>query len=593
MLCFPFILDKQNTPSHLNTVTKISPTNKKDSPPKSVPPLLGELLIEGENLSQAELEKGLELQKEIGGRIGAILIRTGAISEDTLLEALSSQTGLPLFTIDDLPADTAAQLLWLETLNITLDWWFDQEVLAWQQKETTFCVARDPFDNFIVEVIEKNFLHTDSEAVQWGLIRNHDLDLILDRLSSLSQQKATGKSSDNYLREMAEEAPVIEFVNNMFSLAFDQNGSDIHIEPEKYNVRIRIRIDGILYERFNLPIERFNAIASRIKLISDMDIAEQRLPQDGQIETRVSGEEVDIRVSSLPGVHGESIVMRLLPKEKQKFSIDSIGLAAKNLENLNTWASQPHGIILVTGPTGSGKSTTLYSLLDSINTGDRKIITVEDPVEYRLPGITQIQTLEDIDYTFARALRAVLRQDPDVVMIGEIRDGETAEIAIQASLTGHLVLSTLHTNDASSAFTRLIDMGIDPFLVATPIRAVMAQRLVRRLCPACATSYTPLDDIQTAMQSIANYKHHPEQALWQQHQGCERCRETGYNGRIGIHEMLPVTPGIQHLIIERAATSAITALAHSEGMRTLREDGFIKACKGLTAIEEVLRVTAG
>lgn len=550
---------------------------------------LGTLLLEQDLISPADLERALYVQAQVGGRLGAILIRIGALSEDAILPVLSQQLDMPLLALKDLPHTTRQMQEWLKDTGLALDWWLDQEVIAFETSQQTIgCAARDPLNNSIREVLEKTL----TGPLEWFLLRSHDLDQLLDRVARIADTDNMGGSGEGYLRELAEEAPVIEFVNNLLAMAFDQRASDIHIEPERYTVKVRLRIDGILYERFTLPIERFNAIASRIKLIAGMDIAEHRLPQDGQIETRVSGEDLDVRISALPGVHGESIVMRLLPKEKQKFSIDSIGMQAHNLGLLKDWAHQPHGIILVTGPTGSGKSTTLYSVLDHINTGERKIITVEDPVEYRMSGITQVQTLDSIGYNFARALRAILRQDPDVIMIGEIRDRETAEIAIQSSLTGHLVLSTLHTNDAVSAFTRLIDMGIDPFLVATPVRAVMAQRLVRRLCTHCAVAGHPVVDIhENTVNSLpAALAAFPAQ--WRVPVGCKHCQGSGFSGRIGIHELIPVTPELQHAIAQGGSTAELHAIAVSQGFRSLREDGFIKAYQGLTSVEEVLRVTA-
>lgn len=550
---------------------------------------IGELLIARGIISPADLEKALYVQSQVDGRLGAILIRIGALSEDAILPVLSEQLDMPLLDLKDLPGNSRQMLEWLNGTGLEIDWWLDQEVLAWETPEKKIhCVARDPLNNSIREILEKTFPDT---PIEWMLIRSHDLDQLLDRIARIEEDGAA-QSNAGYLRELAEEAPVIEFVNNLLAMAFDQRASDIHIEPERYIVKVRLRIDGILYERFTLPIERFSAIASRIKLISGMDIAEHRLPQDGQIETRVSGEDLDVRISALPGVHGESIVMRLLPKEKQKFSIDSIGMLPDNLKRLKEWAHQPHGIILVTGPTGSGKSTTLYSVLDHINTGERKIITVENPVEYRMAGITQVQTLEGIGYNFARALRAILRQDPDVIMIGEIRDRETAEIAIQSSLTGHLVLSTLHTNDAISAFTRLIDMGIDPFLVATPVRAVMAQRLVRRLCKHCAVTGNPVEDIRAKTeQNLPDYLADTA-PNWLEPVGCKQCQGSGFAGRVGIHELVPVTPELQHVIAQGGSTAELHQIAVQQGFKSLREDGFIKAYQGITSIEEVLRVTA-
>jgi general secretion pathway protein E len=386
---------------------------------------------------------------------------------------------------------------------------------------------------------------------------------------------------------------VIEVVNNVFSQAMDQGASDIHVEPEERVFHIRLRIDGVLHTRLTLPRERYPAVASRIKLISGMDIAERRLPQDGRISTRVSGQEIDVRVSSVPGVHGESIVMRILPKERQSFRLENLGFAPDHLELFQSWAREPHGIILVTGPTGSGKSTTLYGTLEAINDRNNKIITVEDPVEYQLEGITQIQTHAEIDYTFARALRAILRQDPDVIMIGEIRDLETASIAVQAALTGHLVFSTLHTNDAISAFTRLIDMGVEPFMVATSVRAVQAQRLVRRLCPECAEPAEPLDAVRDVVAAVRDQLHIPGEENWLRAEGCSSCQGTGYRGRLGIYELIDLTPELQREVLANRSAADLWEVARSQGVRSLREDGLIKASRGWTSVEEIARVTGG
>jgi general secretion pathway protein E len=459
-----------------------------------------------------------------------------------------------------------------------------------QNPQQIYCLARDPLSDFIREVLYRVF---PEHTLIWYLARNQDLDRALDSLSRIARHDESLYGDDvSLLRELAEGAPVVEFVNNMLSQAMDQRASDVHLEPEEHTFFVRYRIDGILYEHLNLPRERFNPIASRIKLISGLDIAERRLPQDGRLNARVSGQELDIRVSCLPGVHGESIVMRLLPKERQTSRLDRLGFAQDHLRLFYKWIQEPHGIILVTGPTGSGKSTTLYAALDHINNRTQKIITVEDPVEYQLKGITQVQVHSDIGYTFAHALRSILRQDPDIVMIGEIRDLETAEIAIQASLTGHMVLSTLHTNDAVSTFNRLIDMGVEPFLVATSVRAVQAQRLVRRLCASCAeTSATPSSAILAEIERVLPEEWRATTPSWRTPVGCAACQGTGYQGRIGIYELVYLTPELQAQVLARAPISAMRQLAISQGFRNLRQDGFLKAWQGLTSIEEVLRVT--
>ena len=553
-------------------------------------PRLGEMLIEAGFVNEQDVQRALEFQARLGGLLGAVLIRLGAVSEDNLLSVLSQQLQLPVMERKNIPPDVNILLDMIKESGIEEDWWLDQEVVAWEGSDAiVHCLAHHPLSDTIHEIFYKNF---PEKTITWYLARNQDLDYLLDLLAKANTGDQFGDSDDvNTLRELAEGAPVVEFVNNMLSQAIDQRASDVHIEPEEHTFFVRYRIDGVLYERLNLPKERFNAIASRIKLISGLDIAERRLPQDGRLNTRVSGQDLDIRVSCLPGVHGESIVMRLLPKERQTNRLEKLGFAPDHYHLFNQWISEPHGIILVTGPTGSGKSTTLYAALDAVNNRTQKIITVEDPVEYQLKGITQVQAHSEIGYTFANALRSILRQDPDIVMIGEIRDRETSEIAIQAALTGHMVLSTLHTNNAVSAFTRLIDMGVEPFLVSTSVRAVQAQRLVRRLCPNCAQPITPMAEIQIQVKSLMPKELATQPPQWKKAEGCSQCQGTGYQGRIGIYEMVYITHELQTLILKRAQATEMQQLASSQGFRTLREDGLIKAYQGITCIEEVLRVT--
>ncbi|EIJ41011.1 type II secretory pathway, ATPase PulE/Tfp pilus assembly pathway, ATPase PilB [Beggiatoa alba B18LD] len=569
------------------------PSQADESPhlPINFMPLrLGEMLIANQLASANDIQRGLDFQKRFGGRLGAILIRMGAISEDGLLNTLAEQLNLTVLLTTQLPSDINQLLTGLEVTGLDKEWCLDQELVVWAEDENAqlCCLARDPLADTLHEVLDNRF----PERITWFLARNQDLDKLLDLLAKARPNEAFTNTDDvNLLRELAEGAPVVEFVNNMFSQAIDRRASDVHVEPEEHTFFVRYRIDGVLYEHLNLPRERFNPIASRIKLISGLDIAERRLPQDGRLNTRVSGQDLDIRVSCLPGVHGESIVMRLLPKERQTNRLDRLGFANDHLELFKRWISEPHGIILVTGPTGSGKSTTLYAALDEVNDRTQKIITVEDPVEYQLKGVTQVQAHSDIGYTFASALRAILRQDPDIIMLGEIRDRETAEIAIQASLTGHMVLSTLHTNDAVSAFTRLVDMGVEPFLVATSVRAVQAQRLVRRLCPHCAKPSKPLAAINQRLQEIIPAYLAKQPAKWMEAVGCTHCQGTGYQGRVGIYELVYITTELQSLVLNRAPVNELRRLALREGFRNLREDGWLKAYQGITSIEEVLRVT--
>ncbi len=559
----------------------------------SYKPRLGEMLQKAGLVTDQDIQRALEFQAHFGGELGGVLIRMGAISEETLLTVLSQQLDLPVISSKDIPLDAITFLAAIEKTGIEKEWWLDQQLLIWEDERAhVHCIARDPLADTVNEVLAQKLTE---HPVTWYLVRNQDLERVLDSVAKFQAHFSPGYTDDiNLLRELAEGAPVIEFVNNMLSQAVEKRASDVHIEPEEHTFWVRYRVDGVLYEHLNLPRERFNPIASRIKLISGLDIAERRLPQDGRLNTRVSGQELDIRVSCLPGVHGESIVLRLLPKQRQTSRLEQLGFAPDHYEWFTRWITEPHGIILVTGPTGSGKSTTLYAALDAINNHSQKIITVEDPVEYQLQGVTQVQAHSEIGYTFAHALRAILRQDPDIIMIGEIRDRETSEIAIQAALTGHMVLSTLHTNDAISAFTRLIDMGIEPFLVATTLKAVQAQRLVRRLCEHCAIpTHIPHDlhsQLTELLSNIGNAL--PQQSpYWRQVQGCPACQNTGYKGRVGIYELVYITPEMQNLILSNAPVNQMRTLAIQQGFRNLRQDGLLKAYQGITSIEEVLRVT--
>ena len=553
---------------------------------------IGQLLLSAGLIGREDLEKALAFQQSYGGRLGSILVRMGAVGEDPLLALLARQLELPVLEPEEIPRDSRAFLATIEVSGLSSDWWLDQEALPWESSDGRIhLMARDPLKPSLQEVVGRAF---PGRIFVWWLARTQDLDRTLDQLRrKISQDESRPGDDIQHLKELAEEAPVVELVSNTLGQAFNEGASDIHIEPSERSFAIRFRLDGVLQNRLNLPRERFDAVASRIKLISGIDIAERRLPQDGRISVRLSGQEIDVRVSSVPGVWGESIVLRLLPKERQAYQLDKLGMEPDYLERYRAWIAEPHGIILVTGPTGSGKSTTLYATLEEINDGKEKILTVEDPVEYNIPGVSQIQVHADIGYTFARALRAFLRQDPDTIMIGEIRDGETAQIAVQASLTGHMVFSTLHTNDAIGAFTRLIDMGVEPFLVVSTIRAVIAQRLVRLVCTRCATPEPPsaeaeriLDDLRRRFPGLLE-----GEANWRHGRGCRACQGTGYKGRMAIYEMAGVTPDLHEAIISRQPTQELQRIAGRHGYRTLREDGLIKAWRGDTSLDEVLRVT--
>ncbi len=551
---------------------------------------LGGMLVDRKLLSEGDLARALSFQQMYGGRLGAILIRLGAISEDHVLECLAIQLGLPIVTQELLPQDPQVYATAVRRFGIDAEWWFDQSALVWiDDKEILNCVCRDPLAPLLQETISVNF----SGPVQWWLVRARDLDLMIDLVRrDLSNEDRDLDGDVAHLRELAEEAPVVELVSNTLAQALGQGASDIHFEPKENEFEIRYRIDGVLQKRLSLPRSRFDAVASRLKLIAGMDIAERRLPQDGRIGTRISGIELDIRVSCLPGLWGESIVMRLLMKEQKTLSFENIGMAPDHLELFAKLANEPHGIILVTGPTGSGKSTTLKATLDHIKDGKRKIITVEDPVEYQIEGVTQVQTKSDIGYSFARALRSILRQDPDVIMIGEIRDLETAQIAVQASLTGHMVFSTLHTNDALGAYSRLTDMGVEPFLVSSSVRLVMAQRLVRRLCPHCKKPQEPsalikmkCEDLKRRFEGLL-----ADEPQWHVATGCKQCQGTGYRGRLGIYEVAPMTDDVADLVMRQRPTHELMQAARQHHFRDLFEDGLLKAYRGETSVDDVIRV---
>ena len=560
------------------------------SPPSELPsPLLGAILVARGLVRDADIERALELQKAVGSRLGSLLVRTGALSEEQLLDVLAEQLGLPLAGRDVMPP-SALDWRWPEAAGLTPEWMAQREVLIWEAEAGVFCAARDPLEPTLVESVGYVL---PGMPLHWVLAPSQLLARTLDQLLA-GAGAASGGDDARQLRELAEEAPVVELVSGLMAQAVEQRASDIHLEPGEHQFDVRFRIDGVLYTRLQLPRERFNAVASRLKLITGMDIAERRLPQDGRMSTRAGGQAMDIRASALPGVHGESIVLRLLPKERSDLGLTNLGMAADHLELLEAWSREAHGIVLVTGPTGSGKSTTLYATLAACNDGRKKIITVEDPVEFRLPAITQIQTHADIGLSFASVLRSILRQDPDVIMVGEIRDRETAEIAIQAALTGHLVLSTLHTNDSLGAFTRLVDMGVEPFLVATPVKGVQAQRLVRRLCPHCArTTSATLPSLHEDVARLAATVPGMGEACWREAVGCAQCQHTGYRGRVGIYELVPVDDEMRQAVVEGAGHAELVRLARSRGFRQLRDDGLLKAWQGVTTVDEVLRVTAG
>ena len=517
--------------------------------------------------------------------------REKGASEDEYLDKVARILGWE--RVDILQADISREA----SMKLSPKVAFQFTVMPISLEEDLLTVAVcDPFDLSML-----NSVRFDAHCmVRFQLASQSDIEKTLKKYYGVGAETLTEMaeddlmdldiSSDKEITEGDQDASVIKFVNQIIWEAFKDRATDIHFEPAEDELRIRYRIDGLLYQTPMPPqLKRFQAsIISRIKVMSGMNISEKRLPQDGRINVRIKGEEIDIRVSTVPTVYGESVSLRLLTRGKIFLSLDKLGFNPRDEKAILEVIFKPHGIFLVTGPTGSGKSTSLYAFLSSINSVHKRIITVEEPVEYELKGINQIAVRPDIGLTFARGLRHILRQDPNVIMVGEIRDLETAEIAIQASLTGHLVMSTLHTNDASSAFTRLIDMGIEPFLVATSVEAVMAQRLVRTICKVCKTpQQMELDYLRRIgypANEIAN-------TTFYKGVGCEECRLQGYEGRMGIYELLLVTEELRTPILARSPSSTISQIAIEQGMRLLRVDGWEKVKLGLTTVEEVLRVT--
>ncbi len=521
----------------------------------------------------------------------AFIARERGISEESLLQKLAASFGWPFLEVSKMDIPVEAR----NKISTKVAFQYNALPAAWENGVLTVAVS-NPFDSSMLNAVQFDA----RGPVKFALATSVDIDKALKKFYGVGAETLDEISKDEPLelligdnKEITEddqEASIIKFVNQIIWEAHKTRATDIHFEPQEDELRIRYRIDGILLQAPMPPqLKRYQAaLISRIKVMSGMNIAEKRLPQDGRINVRIKGEEIDIRVSTVPTVYGESVSLRLLMRGKIMFSLEKLGFRPKEEKLIRELIVKPHGIFLVTGPTGSGKSTSLYAFLSTINSVTKRIITIEEPVEYELKGINQIAVRSDIGLNFAMGLRHILRQDPNVVMVGEIRDSETAEIAIRASLTGHLVFSTLHTNDAPSAFTRLIDMGIEPFLVASSVEAVMAQRLVRTICPHCKAPQTLSLDY---LQSIGFPKEHIHSTTFYKGTGCEECRQLGYQGRNGIHELLVVTESIRPLVMQRAASTTIAQKAIEDGMETLRDDGWIKVMNAATTVEEVLRVT--
>jgi type II secretory ATPase GspE/PulE/Tfp pilus assembly ATPase PilB-like protein len=539
--------------------------------------LLGEILIENGACSAADISRALEIQKDFGGKIGTILINTGNITEPQMLQSLAEQLDLEYRAeTDEAPIKTG--LRWPLLIK--------KRVIPFRQDDNSiYVMTNNPLQAEAFYLLEE----ASGKKCVPVLTREENIN----RLIAMIDESEAGEDDEiqifddevDKLKELASEAPVIKSVNAIFGKAMDMNASDIHFESEKHSLRVRLRIDGNLTLIDTIPYTHKLAVISRLKLLSGMNIAENRLPQDGRISLKIASKNIDIRASSIPTQHGESFVLRLLGKENISYSIESLGFYNDHQKLIMELGSKANGIFLTTGPTGSGKTTTLYSVLSGITSEEIKIITVEDPIEYELSGINQIQVKPDIGYSFAKALRSILRQDPDVIMVGEIRDRETAEIAIQASLTGHLVLSTLHTNSALASITRLVDMGIEYYLLKASVIGLMAQRLVRRLCPHCAEPDTFSPEMTQKMNISRLAEKYGITVTPMKPAGCLKCGNTGFSGRIVIAEVLPFNRDIQAFFEKDTSFSDITMT----GYRGILEDGLLKCCEGKTHISEVLR----
>jgi general secretion pathway protein E/type IV pilus assembly protein PilB len=556
------------------------------------------LLIQKGAMRETDLQKVQEALRDAPNKpLHTLLMEQGFAKEEEVLPLLAEQFGMEVIDLTKVTVDP-------ETLRATPAKLVHRRgLMPISRNNGTLTVATgDPFDVYAIDELQTvTGLHVHAVLASpreiGRLIKAH-FGVGGETVTAMVAERGEVElleeleADDSELAKQAQEASVVKLVNEILIEAATERASDIHIEPEEHGLRIRYRIDGILQTQPMPPeLVRFqNAIISRIKIMSRLNIAEKRLPQDGRIKMRVQNHEIDVRVSIIPMIHGEGIVMRLLDKTRMVFNLKNVGMRDETYNTFRKMIDRPHGIVLVTGPTGSGKSTTLYSALNEIKDDATKIITVEDPVEYQQPGISQIQVHPKIGLTFASSLRSILRHDPDVILIGEIRDMETAENAIQASLTGHLVFSTLHTNDAPSSFTRLIDMGVEPFLVSSTVEGVMAQRLVRTICSQCKVEYEPhVGDLPHDFPGVA--EGNPPKHLWKG-KGCRGCHQSGFRGRTGIHELLVNTDHIKDLIVQRTNANVIRNEALKLGMVTLRQDGWKKVQSGITTIDEVARVTA-
>jgi type IV pilus assembly protein PilB len=554
---------------------------------------LGTLLVSQGLLPRDRLDAALVEQAETGKPLPRVLIERGYVNEVDLVRALAAQVGLEFVDLSEVSVDASVATLIPENLSRK----YQALPIFWEEHRLVVAIA-DPSNVFAVDDIRaitgadiRTVVATSGQLAEL-IDRFHRLDGEVDTVAQEAADELGPGDDISSLSEIIEDAPIVKFVNLLITQAVSDRASDIHVEPGERDLRIRFRIDGVLHEVMHSPKSIQNGVISRLKVMAEIDIAERRLPQDGRISLTVGGKPIDLRVATLPTVYGEKVVMRILDKGQALLSLDELGFLPEVMSRYEESYTKPYGTILVTGPTGSGKSTTLYATLNLLNDPSRNVITIEDPVEYRLAGINQIQVNARAGLSFATALRSILRADPDIVLLGEIRDRETAVIGIEAALTGHLVLSTLHTNSASSTPMRLVEMGVEPFLVTSALDCVLAQRLARRLCDRCKEAYQPTEsELVEAGWRVEDLEPNEWPTLFR-HIGCSSCGRTGYRGRFAIHEVMLITEDVERMIIERRSTDDIQKTAVMQGMLTLREDGLRKVGNGQTSLEEVFRVVA-
>lgn len=557
---------------------------------------LGDLLVESGIITSAQLEKALELQKETKERLGTTLISSGIISEYELIGALQEQLGIEYVDLSKVNIPT--ELAQLVPKNLAKQY---QIVPVKLDKDKLYIAMSDPMNFFAVEEVRKASrkqvvqMISTASAVEYAIMILYGNEGAARAIEDARREaggviesntvELTGAFQTNNLDDDVNSAPTIRLVNSIIERAVNERASDIHLEPKEKELVCRMRIDGVLRTVLTVPKELQNSVISRIKIMSSLDISERRIPQDGRFNVRVKDKEIDLRISTLPTVYGEKVVARLLDKSQSRLSKEKIGIKGRDLDKYNQMIHCHNGVILITGPTGSGKSSTMYSMINELNTEDVNLVTLEDPVEYNVDGVNQVQINDKTGLTFASGLRSILRQDPDIIAVGEIRDGETAEIAMRSAITGHVVLSTIHTSDSIGTIDRLVDIGVEPYLIASALKGVIAQRLVRRICPNCKKEYVPTSDELLDMGLNEN-----SDIKFYKGEGCSECYNTGYKGRIGVFEMLPITKDIRYLITNRANHSQIEEALKKTDFTTLRQSAQKLVLEGITTTEEVTRV---